>query len=493
MAHIVTVGIGNTVTDVNFGNQSSIVCSTTVTNTNNAGDGSLRSAIDCANATAGTDTVDFNIAGAGPHTITPLTPLPNVTEAAIIDGTTEPNFAGTPVVALDGSSIAAAPAAGIKITGGGSTVRGLAIHSFPSAGIDLRTAGNNVVEGNYLGTGTDGTTDLGNGGNGIVIVNSPNNVIGGGTTAAARNIISGNSRHGVSIVGNASSGNIVSRNYIGIDAGGSALPNDLTGVRLGSPGNTVGGAAANARNVISGNGRHGVFLVGAGATGNVIEGNRIGTNVAGTAGRPNGIAGVVIRSSASGNTLRGNDIAFNGKGVIVSSGAGNTITANSFFDNVGIGIDLGNNGVTPNDADDPDAGANNLQNFPVINTATLTGGNLEINYSVPSTGANAAFPLTLEFFIADASNREGRTFLGIDTYNGPGAETATIAPGGAAAGNRIVATATDANGNTSELSFSRGVTSPAPLPKLNFLIDDYLGKKDEQKLVDEAFAGVDFA
>ncbi|HSL17305.1 MAG TPA: hypothetical protein VLB51_05300 [Methylomirabilota bacterium] len=94
-----------------------------------SGDGpcTLRAAIQQANASSGADAVEFDIPGIGPHTIQPLTRLPTVTEAMTIDATTEPDFAGTPVVELDGSA-ASGPLNGLVITGGSSVVRGLAIN-----------------------------------------------------------------------------------------------------------------------------------------------------------------------------------------------------------------------------------------------------------------------------------------------------------------------------------------------------------------------------
>ena len=113
----------------------------TVTNTNDSGAGSLRQAITDANANAGqTDTIAFNIAGAGPHTIAPASALPVITDPVIIDGTTEPDFAGTPVIELDGAG-AGAGVSGLVINAGGSTVRALVINRFTANGIVLQTGG----------------------------------------------------------------------------------------------------------------------------------------------------------------------------------------------------------------------------------------------------------------------------------------------------------------------------------------------------------------
>src|SRR2546430_2551126 len=70
----------------------------TVSNVNDTGPGSLRQAIDDANQNSGADTIVFNIPGGGVHTIAPLTPLPMITDPVVIDGTTQPGFAGTPII-----------------------------------------------------------------------------------------------------------------------------------------------------------------------------------------------------------------------------------------------------------------------------------------------------------------------------------------------------------------------------------------------------------
>ncbi len=179
----------------------------------------LREAIDAANTVVGLDTIAFNIPGPGPHTISPGSALPTITDSVIIDGTSEPDFAGTPIIELDGTN-AGNDVDGLTITAGNSTVRGLVINRFGGDGIELSTLGWNVIEGNYIGTDTGGTTDLGNSSNGVYIHKAPYNTIGG-TVAAARNVISGN-RTGVYIYGSGSTENTVEGNYIGTDKNGTA-------------------------------------------------------------------------------------------------------------------------------------------------------------------------------------------------------------------------------------------------------------------------------
>jgi hypothetical protein len=218
----------DTATDVNDGDVSSIEA---LLNDRGA-DGfiSLREAILATNATVNAGTPDrilFNIAGAGPHTISVGSALPTFTEALILDGWSEPDFAGSPVIELR-PTVANAEINGLTITGGGSTVRGLVINRFGTnnpdpdttgAAIVLSGGGGNTIVGNWIGLGTDGTTDRGNE-FGIYVNGSANNVIGG-TTAAERNVIGGNDDEGIRINGAGSTGNRIVGNYIGTDVSGT--------------------------------------------------------------------------------------------------------------------------------------------------------------------------------------------------------------------------------------------------------------------------------
>jgi len=254
-----------------------------VTNTNDSGLGSLRQAIIDANNQAGPDTINFNIPGSGVRTITPLTMLPVITGAVTIDGTSQPGFVvGTPLIELNGSS--AGSVAGLEITAGNSVVRGLVINRF-GAGITLKTNGNNTVQGNFIGTNPSGTSALGNDFGGMYIHDSSNNNLIGGTTAAARNIISGNgfanNYEGIRIYN--ASGNTIQGNYIGTNAAGTAaIPNAGRGIIIGfggtpsaAPNTIIGGTSAGARNLISGNLAPGIDILDHGSTGTQLLGNYI--------------------------------------------------------------------------------------------------------------------------------------------------------------------------------------------------------------------------
>ena len=154
---------------------------------------SLREAITAANATAGTDTIRFSIPDAlagSAHTLSLATDLPTVTDAVVIDGTTEPDFAGTPVVVLDGSGGAVQ---GLEIAASGSTVRGLVIERFAQRGLLVDAgAANTRIVGNYIGTDVSGLLARGNGAWGIDLVAAGSGTVIGGTTSADRNVIGAN-------------------------------------------------------------------------------------------------------------------------------------------------------------------------------------------------------------------------------------------------------------------------------------------------------------
>ncbi len=316
----------------------------TVTNTNDSGPGSLRQAIIDANNSPGMDAVDFDFPGPSTtQTITLLSALPSITEAAIIDGTTA--FSGQ--VELSGAS-AGANVDGLVIQSGSSVVRGLVINRFGDDGIQLSSS-NNIVEGNRIGTDIAGNAaGPGNAGDGVRASTVINNMIGG-TTFAARNIISGNGLNGVFVAGGSATGNLVRGNFIGTNAAGtSAIGNALDGVRIQfAPNNTVGGTTAGARNVLSGNNQNGLHLFNSGAAGNLIQGNLIGTDIAGVADLGNSALGVFINNAPDnliGGTTPGtrNIISGNGQGgvqISLSSSTGNLVQGNH------IGLDINGNTV----------------------------------------------------------------------------------------------------------------------------------------------------
>ncbi len=330
----------------------------TVVNTNDAGGGSLRQAILDANTNSGLDFVFFSI-GSGVQTITPLSPLPTVTDPIHMTGSTQPGYTGTPIIELNGTS-AGTGTSGLDITAGSSYVQGLAINRFNEAGIYLRFGDNNQITGNFLGTDVTGTLALGNSYGVWALDNSNNNSIG---FPGAGNLISAN-LHGIALGGfgtSASNGNTIEGNYIGTDASGTTALANGFGVNIDSQAtnNKVGGTVFGSGNLISGSASHGVFIAG---SLNSVLGNRIGTNAAGTAAIPN-VAGVMTWSTASNNTIGGttaperNLISGNDYGTY-SFGSNDLIQGNY------IGTDVTGNFAVPN---------NDGVLITTISTATIGG------------------------------------------------------------------------------------------------------------------------
>lgn len=296
-----------------------------VTSALQAGPGSLAAAISAANANPGADTITFAI-GTGPRTINVWDPAawPAVTGPVTIDGTTQPGYAGTPIVKLIGCSDAvctltgsAAPGVRIAAGGDGSVIRGLIVSRFNQGGIVVE-APNVKVAGNYVGVDFNGVSPgIGNASSGGVRVVA-SNVTVGGTTAADRNVISDN-HDGCGVNVAAGAGSRIQGNYIGTDRTGlNGLANiETCGVRVtGTADQTqVGGTAPGAGNVLSGNDADGVEI--SGGTGTLVQGNRIGVGPDGTTIVANRHAGVRITggtgtviggaSSAAANVISGNE------------------------------------------------------------------------------------------------------------------------------------------------------------------------------------------
>jgi len=285
-----------------------------VTNAGNTGSGSFRQAILDANASNGSNAIVFQIPGSGTHTITLTTALPGITYPVFIDGTTQPGFAGSPLIELSGFS--AGSGAGLRLLAGSSTIRGLAINGFGAQGILVQDAGSNVIAGNYLGIDLSGTAARGNAQQGIWIDGSPGNVIGG-TNAMDRNVISANGDAGIYLLN--ATGNVVLGNFVGTTAAGTAtLGNGNNGVTVsGSSGNTIGRAAPGAGNLVSGNGGSGIYFTGAASTGNTVQNNLIGTDIHGVVSISNAGDGITLQGA--GNNLVGGSVAL----------AGNVISGNT--------------------------------------------------------------------------------------------------------------------------------------------------------------------
>ncbi|MDH4369957.1 MAG: DUF4347 domain-containing protein, partial [Nitrospira sp.] len=459
-----------------------VLATYTVTNTNDAGAGSLRQAIINANVDAGTDTIDFNIAGAGPHTITLTSALLDpILYPVLIDGWSQTGFAGTPLIRIDGAS--APNGAGLSFSGtsDGSTVRGLMITGFKGAtvgdGILVQTGADNItIRGNWIGTTGTGSTGVGNADDGIDVRGS--GAIIGGTGTNDRNVITNNVDEGITIVGSGVTGHLIQGNIIGLDPDGSTNNGlgDVGIAIISGTGNTIGGTTAAARNVIS----RMVEGIEINTSNNIVQGNYIGTDATGTLNRGNRSSdGVEIQGSSTGNVIggealgAGNIIAFNAQnGVDVVNGSNNAIVRNSIHSNTLLGINLGAAGVTANDSGDGDTGANNLQNFPVLTTAVTTGTQITVTGTLNSTASTS---FRIEFYsnaTGDGTGYgEGQTLIGISdvTTNGSGNAsfsptfTATVSVGSAISATVSKLDLGDSPIETSEFAQNVTATNTAPV------------------------------
>jgi CSLREA domain-containing protein len=514
-------------------------------NTNTASGGMLN---ECAAGSAGLDTIQFSIAG----TIAPASALPLIIEPIFIDGysapgsakntnpvgmglntilTIELNLAGTGggglVVAntaagsiIQGLVVNRSPLGGITLSGA-STVQGCFIGTNPAGtaagpgnfdGIVIGSSSNliggttpaarnlisgnssdtginfafipgesgNVIQGNLIGTNAAGTAAIANGFGIAILDDRIGNTLIGGTAAGAGNVISGNTNDGVDLrgpnVASANPGTTVQGNFIGTDVTGTvAIANGQTGVLIGdeNANNLIGGTAAGAGNLISGNVFDGVRIFNTQSNANnVVQGNKIGTNAAGTAGvGGQSAAGISVFSSS--NTIGGlvggapNLVAFNtGQGVAVTNFvSGVTIEENSIHDNGLLGI------LTVTPFGDPDMFA------PTITAASISAGTLTV--SGTHNGGTAGATIRLEFFSSAACDGsgfgEGQTFLGSDSLIADGSGNITFVglpfPGVPAGQTIITATATStASGSSSAFSacFAAGGVPPTftPTPTL---------------------------
>ena len=400
----------------------------TVNNTADPGDGdcnpnggcTLREAINEANATTAS-TIRFDISGGGVKTITPTSRLPIISERLTIDGYSQPGAepnsltTGTNAelkIELDGEDAGVASEA-LRIRASDCVIKGLVINHFGGNSISIGYPGfevrDNKVVGNFIGTDPSGILPRPNGA-GVALISDPgtsSNTVGG-SRPAGRNLISGNDKSGVLIVGaknNAILGNLIGTSKNGIDA----LGNSGDGVRM--------------------------FAGQGGATENIVGGTLPGT---------------------------ANTIAFNGEdGVQVenNTSVGNGILRNSVHSNDEQGIDLGDDGATANDEDDPDSGPNNLQNKPDLTSAENSGGETTVEGTLNSL-ANRDFRVR---FFSNPSGSEGKKYLGAKsgvTTNANGNVSFTFKPENKVpAGQTITATATrGSTGDTSEFSANEEVS-----------------------------------
>ena len=386
------------------------------------------------------------------------------------------------------------------------------------AGVYISFSDGNFVQGNFIGTDSSGSTALGNQAGGVVVESSLSNTIGSAISGGG-NVISGNASNGVTLLNGALTPgstriggyNILQGNHIGTDMSGiRALPNSQDGVAvLGGISNTIGGVSAGAGNLISGNASNGINIAAAyppcdcssvPADFNMVLGNIIGADIAGRHNLSNGVSGVLIDGTvndASENTVggtnsgEGNVIAFNGSNgvTVIGSAYYNAIRGNSIFTNALLGIDLGADGVTSNQ-NFFSPGPNNLQNIPVLLSATCSNGNTVVQGTVSDSGTGVLIPgpitqrsvrsadapqadtpsVTVDFFANSACDPsgfgEGQTYLGSVTVATPSTDSVPFEvtlTNTDLEGLYITATATQDSGDSSEFSRCLQVTKLPPV------------------------------
>ncbi len=464
-----------------------------VTNTADAGAGSLRRAITDANAHAGGDRINFAIpitdagydASEGVWTIKPVAELPDITEAAAIDGLSQSAFIGSdtnplgPEIQIDGSLLGVA--SGLRLRSDGSIVRTLIVNCFGSAGIEINGYGadENTVIGCYLGTDPTGRYARANG-RGVLIYTGPQQNVIGGWEDGEHNLLSGNRLAGVEVqgaganentiranfIGTNATGtaslenqygvyiwagaqsvhienNLISGNYLGISIGGTqpghcrvtgnfigtdltgmqAVPN-AAGIELGGGGENIIGLTGSA-NLISGNTQMGILI--SWGSDNIIAWNRIGTNSSASYGPlPNGNDGILIMNEAQDSFIGpGNRIAWNGENGVRVQGASairNKITCNFITGNGLAGIET--------------ESGDNLEYSPPI-----------VDIFDPASVRGRALPNSLIEIFSDDED-EGAVYHGSTMADATG----HFVWNGTATGPHVTATATDANDNTSEFS-----------------------------------------
>ncbi|HYG83269.1 MAG TPA: right-handed parallel beta-helix repeat-containing protein [Verrucomicrobiae bacterium] len=502
--------------------QDAYAATFTVTNTNDAGAGSLRQALIDSNANAGVDTITFNIPGAGPHVISPLTSY-SITDnshlgsgmdgsnAVIVDGCSQPGsdcskFPLTIKVQVDAANLPVVANSGIfNPAGVGSTVKGLSITGGAAKGYSafsqIRIAyngrfvclGGYTLQSNFIGIAPDGSAN----GNvsGLAPCTSataayPTRV--GGPNPGEGNVIGSNSNFGVAtnipVFGaGQTNGWIIEGNYFGLDPTGTqSRPNSGGSVVSGAdiavsgaythPTSGVKGVIIR-NNKLANSSKHGMYLYR--SSGMTIENNEIknstiagiyvlgsGITTDGTGNPPNIVqTPSVIQNNTIAGTTAGPGVAVVNSGSFMPTRV--TIQKNSIFDNSGLAIDLSNDDVTDNGpAGTLRTGPNNLINYPEI--TKLAHGSLVVD------GTYAGMPnetYTLDFYASETGHSSGygsgQTWVGADTVTTDASGNATfhftlsstVQPDWV-----VSATATDTLGNTSEFSSSLVMPeTPTPL------------------------------
>jgi len=460
----------------------------TVTKTVDDGSpGTLRAAINSVNSNGG-GTIKFNIgSGCGPHVITVSAAngeLPGLIADATINGYSQTGASKNTLdvgsdaeicVILEAGTGAGAPTRGLVVPQAASngvavTIEGLGFSGFSTAAVDLQGGSQHSVLGNHFGGSVNGHVMQPNGINVRLAANTHDDAVGS-DDVADRNILGDATGSSIVVLSGVHDNQIIG-NYIGLGWSGTAftnLANGTRGIFLAGDNNTVSG------NLIGNNAQAGIQMDALGAHFNLVENNFIGADAVG-ATFGNGAAGIRLSGDSSGsgdapndNTIRLNTIANNtGAGVRIDVGQRNRVRKNAIFSNGSIGIDLGGDGVDNqtddgglHQADEP----NRTQNYPSI---TGSAGGFESG-TISGLLATTQGDYTVDFYNGagcdGSGNGEGKVWLGAATvtvpppsigFQGVGSFNALVHAPDAShpllGGSRITATATDANGNTSEFS-----------------------------------------
>ncbi len=414
-----------------------------VTNTLDSGPfvpiaGSLRSAITSANVAGGT--IKFNIPGTGVQTITPqLDPFEGLQDNVIIDGTSQPGYAGMPLIEVTGANAA------ITMDGSGNTINALTFNNIPSSpGITIVGLGsNNTIKNCFIGTNATGTA--------ASPVNSCILIAGGSGAIIENNLLSGATTDAIGINDlflSPITNTVIQNNLIGVNAAdNAAIPNNV-GIAVVISTTSIVSNLSILNNVISANTTQGILftVTNTSPTGIVIQGNHIGSDATNTLVLGNGSDGIQVNATPSGqatNMLIGgtssgqaNFIAFNGgSGVTVNGAELNSILTNPDFDN-------GSNGITFQN------GGNHGQGFPTITSALqcISDNNLFLDITAPAVPVASTFRLEVFDNLADRTPiTEGQFFIAATNGISSGSSTELVIPG-SFLGTFVSGTATNTNG-----------------------------------------------
>ncbi len=490
---------GSAVSGVDFGFNFS-----TIVNTNDEGQGSLRQFILNANELsntgldqAGIDNtygVDHSVIKEASIFMIPTTD-PNynastssfriqflkkfadddISDPIMLDGSTQSQYAvaGHPVIEINGQGSGSLSYDAIELLGDNHVVRSLAVNGFASGvgSTAIQVWGAyNTINSCYIGTDVTGMTEIPNSRGIRTFYSGVHDNMIGGPNPSQGNVICAND---IGLVIETSTGDTFQNNLIGVGSDGATpIANDLAVYITGQQNRFLD-------NVISGNNKS--IQVGVSSStstdyGNIFQGNFIGTDRNATLNLGNGFHGIYILKSASDTIIGGtnpgeaNIIANNhahGVSVYADASQNNRISGNSFYNNSGLGINLGSDDtITPNNGTKDSAKANNDMDYPIFTTATISGTTLHVEGHVGSAANQSTFAnATVEIYKVDDdgdTNGEGRWYLGTCSSDASGNIDCNITTSLLAIGDYITATATDGRGNTSEFGPNQTVLQAPP-------------------------------